>query len=83
MTSTYTFGSIAREVKRRADAKPTVARIVTVLVMTDATIRVIESDGTMNGIPAVYCETDIDALDYMRDTSALSVNPAWWGVNDD
>ena len=37
----------------------------------------------MNGIPAVYCETDIDALDYMRDTSALSVNPAWWGVNDD
>lgn len=64
--------------------KPTVARIALVLAMTDGTIRIIETDGSANGTgPAVHCSTDTEAAQYLLDTSAICVNPAWYNAGTD
>jgi hypothetical protein len=58
----------------------TIARSVTAHVMTDGTIRLCEYDafGDLDGIHPIYCANDEEALAYLRDTSALSVNPDWY-----
>ena len=58
-------------------ASPTIAGVVTVLTMTDGTCRVYEADGDASSTASpVYCDGPDAALDYMRDTDALHVNPA-------
>lgn len=58
----------------------TIARSVTIHIMEDATIRICEYDafGNLDGIHPIYCANDEEALAYLRDTSALSVNPDWY-----
>ena len=59
---------------------PTIAKAVTVYVMTDGTLRVVEYEDTPSLCPdrPVYCGTAADALDYLNATDALSVNPSWY-----
>lgn len=61
---------------------PTIAQVVTVYTMTDGTLRVCElHDTDLNSFGSerpIYCETPEDALEYLRSTDALSVNPAWY-----
>lgn len=60
-----------------------IARAVQILVTVDGTVRIIETDCTTTGVTPVYatfCETAEEAIDFLRDTSALSINPAWYGA---
>lgn len=66
------------------DSKPalSIAHTVTINVMTDGTIRIIEfypyGGGDLDNIVPVWCWDDEDALMFLRDTSALSTNPDWY-----
>ena len=59
-----------------------IAHTVTINVMTDGTIRIVEfvpyGGGDLDGIHPIYCANDEEAIAYLRDTSALSVNPDWY-----
>lgn len=59
---------------------PTIAKVVTAYVMTDATIRIVEYADTPNFAtdPAIYCETPEDAIEYISACDLLAVNPAWY-----
>ena len=60
----------------------TIAQVVTVYTLTDGTIRIHETglylSDCKNCEAPVYCETPEDAIEYLRDTDALSVNPKWY-----
>lgn len=67
--------------------QPAIAQIVNVYTMTDGTLRVCEfstiAARDFSCEPPVFCETPEDVLDYLRDTDALAVNPAWYEENVD
>ena len=66
------------------DSKPalSIAHTVTINVMTDGTIRIVEfvpyCGGDLDGIVPVHCWDDEDALTFLRETNALSTNPNWY-----
>lgn len=61
---------------------PTIARAVTLYVMTDDTIRICETDAldlnTFNAWRPIFCSTPEEAFDYLRNCDVLSTNPAWF-----
>lgn len=66
---------------------PTIAKVTTILTLTDGTLRIIETpldSAMLRSEPVICCQTEKDALEYLAATNALDVNPAWYaqGAND-